>query len=493
MKLKSHSAWSFAVPLLLLLACSAEPVATTPEVSPLVLEPCEVEGVELFCGTYGVWEDRASGQGRRLDLAVVRLPALDPLGGPPVFFFAGGPGQASTTLAPFFARSPFRRQHDVVFVDQRGTAGNHHLDCELWPAVEDSAETTGDDLQRYLDPEFVVEPFVRCRDRLAKHFDLTRYDTRTAVDDFDEVRAALGYDEIFVAGGSYGTRVALTYLERHGDHVRGAVLNGVMPRANSNPLHHARGAQRSFDKLLAACASQEECATHHPDLAADLAAVLDRLDGGPAAVTVDHPLDGSRVEVRLSREAFAEALRGMLYRDASWRRLPALLSRAAAGDLAPFASYAIETNQSLFGNLAYGMLLSVTCAEDLARIDPDSVPAATEGTFYGDHRVRSQLAVCEAWPQRPLDPSWGEAVRSSAPVLMLSGDLDPVTPPHWAEALRESLPNSRHVIVPRTHFVRDACTRDVTAEFLRTADPETLDVGCVGTLEPLILETAASG
>src|SRR5258706_6453634 len=99
------------------------------------LKPCKVAGVEeqLLCGKLSVFENRQTRTGRRIDLNVVVLPALDQRNKEaPLFDLAGGPGIAATSAAVFYSTDlrEYRRHSDVVLVDQRGTGASNPLRCE---------------------------------------------------------------------------------------------------------------------------------------------------------------------------------------------------------------------------------------------------------------------------------------------------------------------------------------------------------------------------
>src|SRR4029079_9540682 len=96
----------------------------------------------------------------------------------------------------------------------------------------------------------------------------------------------------------------------------------------------------------------------------------------------------------------------------------------------------------------YGYYLSLTCAEDLPFIREDEIPAAVQGTFLGDFRIRKQQAACAAWPVPPVDRAFLAPVTSGVPTLLLWGGRDPVTPPGNAERVARTLKNSLQVIMP---------------------------------------------
>ena len=212
------------------------------------LKPCTGYDtpVDAYCGTLKVYENRATRQGRQIDLNIVVLPALRSDAQPdPLFFLAGGPGQGAAKLAKA-VREIFQRvqnDRDIVLVDQRGTGKSNPLDCN----------DDDDSLQAFTQTnEQMLERLKACQ---AKYdADLTLYTTPIAMDDLDDVRAFLGYDKINVYGGSYGTRAALVYMRQHGDRVRAAILDGVAPTNMRLPLYFPRDTQRAFELLAKDCA-----------------------------------------------------------------------------------------------------------------------------------------------------------------------------------------------------------------------------------------------
>ncbi len=444
-----------------------------------------------LCGTWGVFEDRARGAGRRLELRVTVLPATgEEAAEDPLLIFYGGPGSSIfedvAWLPVEFATLHARR--DLVLIDQRGTGGSHLLRCP--PRGSD------DDLQGYLEaipPHAAVEA---CRERLERRADLRLYTTPHAVDDFDEVRAALGYERVNLWGISYGTRVVQVYLRRHPRSVRAAVMLGVVSTDARYPLYHAPYGQRTLDRILAACTADAACAGAFPDPHADLAAVLRRLAAGPVEVEVDHPDPGhdERVTVALSRDVFAETLRSQLYGAGSAVAVPSLLAKAAAGDFTALAQRALEWGRYSQAAFATGMALSVTCSEDVPFITEEDVARQTAGTFLGDYRVRRQRAACAAWPRGELPAAYGERVRSDAPVLIFAGGIDPVTPPKTAADVARHLPGARIVRMSNQGHGpsgEDAmrCMSEAIWGFLEAASAEQVDAACLERVElpPFVL------
>jgi pimeloyl-ACP methyl ester carboxylesterase len=263
------------------------------------LHPCHIGGLseEILCGRLEVFEDREARQGRRISLRFAILPSLAADPEPdPLFMLAGGPGQAATSLAPIAARvfRKIRALREIVLLDLRGTGDSHPLDCHV----------EADRLAGLLRPGLLSDP-VKCLTGLDA--DVRRYSSFDAMEDLDEVREAFGYDRVNLWGGSYGTRAALVYLALHPERVRAAVLDGVAPFSGRFPLHTARDAQASLDRLIEECAGDEACRAAYPSFGAEIEGLLRSLEGSPARVTLRHPRTGREESVTITRDAFASA------------------------------------------------------------------------------------------------------------------------------------------------------------------------------------------
>jgi len=461
----------------------ANPAAGRPDIAPLrsrlslVSRVHPQTGVTISEGTFAVPEDRSSGKGRVIHLAVVVLRAKSATPRPdPLFVFAGGPGSDVTQSQRGYLNAWQQQDRDVVLVSQRGTGGDNRLGCSL--AADDA------NIQGYLDPLFRDDVFKPCLEDLKGKFDLTKYSTFAAADDYNEVRLALGYDRINVTGGSYGTRMALVYMRQHPSTVRTAILNGVLPIANKNPLYHAANFDLAIRALVAECAGDADCRTAVPNLEAEFRAILARLDAKPAAASVTHPATNARVAVMLSKEAFLEALRVAMYSGARNRQVPMLIHRAYEGDFDPFAETGLSSERGLRRQLALGHLLSVTCAEDVDRITEQEIGTIAGPTLAGEGRVRGQRKMCAFWPRSTIPKDYRDPVAVNVPTLLLSGTLDPVTPPRWGEEAASHLPRSLHLVVPGAHGVGGPCLEGIQRRFLDAGTTDKLDVSCAADITP---------
>ncbi len=471
-------------------ACSAADKSGEAKVK---LTSCSVPSLdgEARCGTYEVFENRETRQGRKIPLKIVVLPATGtPREPDPLVYFSGGPGEAATDGAAGLAHAfkALRTHRDIVLVDVRGTGGSAALMCD-----ELSARKGG--VQAFLDSFMPADAVRRCRERLEKEGRrLDLYTSIEATDDVAEMLLALGYPKANLLGGSYGTRAVQVFLARHPDQVRTIILEGVVPSDERMPLFLAQHTQEALDGLFAECAGDAACHGAFPDLPADLAAIAKRLETAPVTVEIEHPTTGEPEPVRLAYPGFAQTVRYMLYVPATAVAIPAYLHAAAQGDFRPLAETAYFFGSGLT-QMSEGFYLSVVCPEDVAFIDRSQVPAAVAGSFMGDFRVRQQLAACAEWPARKLPPSVLEPVRSEVPALLLSGERDPATPAAGAERVASHLPNSLHLVIPDGSHGTDGmagaeCLPEMVTAFIEAGSTRGLDTSCVSRIRraPFLLE-----
>lgn len=456
----------------LTLACGATPLPSAID----RLKPCTVdEGpTDAYCGAYTVFENRETRQGRQIDLRMVVLPALSAESQPdPIFFLAGGPGQGAAEMARVIRDliRPLQTERDIVLVDQRGTGKSHPLTCT---AERDSLAAMNET------DEAGLARLKKCLD--AYDADTRLYTTTIAMDDLDEVRGHLGYDTINIIGGSYGTRAGLVYLRQHGDRVRSIVLDGVAPTNMRLPLFLARDAQRALDKLLEDCEADAGCRAKFPGLAARVPALFARLEKAPAQVRLVHPRTGVAEQVTIDASFVASILHASLYSPLVASLVPELVTRAEADDFQAMLALA-ALNEGAAENMAIGMQLSVLCAEDHPFITPEDAETASAGTVFAKHLLRWRQQACDMWPRGMVAAGYHDPVTSDVPALVLSGDLDPVTPPAWGADAASHLSRSKHVIVSGTgHGVTSTgCGLKMIRAFIKAGSTDAVDASCATT------------
>jgi len=427
------------------------------------------------CGKLAVFENRAIRNGRMIALNIVVLPALSTWPEPdPVFYLAGGPGQAAAKIVTagedmFF--DELRRQRDLIFIDMRGTGDSNGLQCD--------SGTERMQLQSFYSETLDLAKIDACREKLQRTADLKQYNTPTAIDDLEEIRVALGYDEINLYGISYGSQAALEYLRRFSAHVRTATLAGAITPAAKFPLQFARGAENAFRKLFQDCAEDQACSTAYPNLSSDLTSLVESLTKTPARFTVTNPATKTIQPVQLSHDAFVARLSSFLYSRRTSALIPLVINKAAQGNWSPFAQITARSPTPSEFQVYLGAYLSATCAESVPFIDETELTRATMNTFIRDYRTRRHQEVCAHWTRGQIDPAYFDPVQSVVPTLILSGDIDPATPAEFGTMALRSLPNGRQVVLRKTpHNYTSPCAITLTSQFIARASAKELDATC---------------
>jgi len=442
--------------------------------------PCELSSAQTLqtlsaeCAHYEVAENPEAPEGRRIALNLVLIPArIAKPRSDLVVYLAGGPGQSATES--FLQYSPgfqyLLKSRNVLLVDQRGTGGSNRLNCPL--ANEDLEDEA---------PELRLRDLAqRCRDALVSRADLRYYTTLDAIRDLETLRHALGEPQYDLVGASYGTRVALTYLQRHPDSLRSVILDGVVPQDVALGQDHARNLDDGLAKIFAACQNNVECAARFGDPAATLRALRDRLRGQPLHVALPDPRSNAQRDETLSAVGLAGVVRLFSYQPEFAALLPLLIDEAAHGRPQALVAQGLSLSNTFKDAFAHGMELSVLCSEDYGNLRPRPEDAER---LLGNGLIRIFSAQCPVWPTIPTPNDFHKAVVSNKPVLLLSGEWDPVTPPWMAEQAAKTLGNSRHLVAKgRGHTVLwRGCVPKLAATFVETLQPTALDAGCLDVL-----------
>ncbi|MGZ8486332.1 MAG: alpha/beta hydrolase [Candidatus Binatia bacterium] len=432
-----------------------------------------------LCGKHQVYENRAAQTGRKIALNIVILAARNsPAKADPVFYLAGGPGQAAAHIASAGEDAimrELRRERDLVFVDMRGTGDSNGLQCSF--PIDRTA------VQNFFLELFDPVRIQACRGKLEQSADLRYYTTPLGIEDLEEIRSALGYDKINLYCISYGSIAALEYVRRYSDHVRSAVLAGVAAPTAKLPLQFALAAQQAMTRLFHDCAADVVCASAYPNLTDSFDRILNGFKSGTVNFEVVHPESKAIQTVALSHGVFARQVVSLLYSHRTASLLPLIIDSAAKGNWSPYVRILTRSAPAAEFGVFLGAYFSATCAESIPFIDESELERATTGTFLGDYRTRQHQQVCAYWPPGAIDPDYHTPVRAAAPVLMLSGDIDPVTPAEFGARALTSLPNGRQVILRSTpHSYASPCARDQIVAFITNGSAKELDASCAARL-----------
>jgi pimeloyl-ACP methyl ester carboxylesterase len=455
---------------------------------PFRLPPGQVDGKTVECGYLTVPENRsgstsASSPIRTIRLAVAIFHPSDGAAEPdPIIYLMGGPGASALEFlylsfnviyAPILAA-----QRDLIFFDQRGVGlSQPALDCNQ--AWELSLELLDNEMdgKPVSDGEAKVlfhEAYKTCAQELQVVADLTTYNSVSSAADVNDLRIALGYEQINLWGGSYGTRLALGILRDYPKSVRSVVLDSVYPPDVDLNLGTPANLERALTLLFQACRDDPACNTAYPNLRQVFFATAAQLEAAPVASRITDPFTGETHPILMDGDALFGLIFQLLYDTEALPVVPQLIYEANQGNFG--------TINRIFGALigqskisSRGAFFSVQCNEELAfssweklqavLVDyPDTAPYLQKG-ILGE----AGYDVCAFWGASQASPNENKPVSSDIPALVMQGEHDPITPPAWGQQAAETLKNSYFFLFPDVgHGVMGtACGREMTAAFFQ--------------------------
>jgi pimeloyl-ACP methyl ester carboxylesterase len=474
----------------------AEPVATFEEA------PCPFdvpEGAPVECGFVVVPEDHNDPAGPTIRLAVVIVKDQSENHQPdPVILLSGGPGEKTVYNTAALAQllAPVHPNRDLIIFDQRGAGlSEPALECpEVVQAVFDLLDEPDPDvaLQAMFDAVMV------CRDRLVSEgYNLAAYNTVQNAADVDAIRIALGYDQVNLWGGSYGSLLAQATMRDHPQGIRSVAIVSILPLEKSLFVEGSTTTADAVVRLLDACAADEACNSAYPDLQEALFEVIDQLNEEPVPITVTDPSDGQSYDSILTGDEVLGNLVTFLYFTQIIPVLPQAIYDVYNGNYELMTQLS-SIRLSLLGLTSRGMMFSVLCTDDLIGRTPEdllnvmaALPRQLVGSTDPEMAIEyGMFGICKNWLVEEADPWVKEPLVSDIPTLVLSGEFDPVTPPEYGQLVASYLSNSYFFELPGIgHDILGAseCARSITGDFI--ADPtQPPDASCIAQMKGIAFD-----
>jgi pimeloyl-ACP methyl ester carboxylesterase len=456
-----------------------------PAACPFVLPEGVVEGENVDCGYLSVLEDRhALDEGGRLIRLAVAV--FHPPGGAaqpdPVIYLSGGPGASILKMIRWqyeiLSEPVFAARRSLIVFDQRGIGlSRPSLDC---PGFNDLSldlldrQVDGQALDDQQTSNLLLDSLSDCRGELAQVADLSAYNSRASAADVHDLHRALGFNEVNLWGGSYGTRLALEVMRRYPEDLRSVVLDAVYPPDVDLYVEAPANFQRSLTRLFESCAANQVCNEAYPGLEAALFNTVDELNAEPVLRQITNPYTGESHEALISGDALLSLVFQLLYDSKVRYFIPRIIYDVSQGDYnyleKAFGSLLLSSSIS-----SRGMMFSVQCREELPFSSWDEYQKQIElhaqlagmyqGSILGDLIFRG----CEIWDVGTAQPEANQPVVSQVPTLILSGEFDPITPPAWGFRAAESLDNAFPYEFPGIGHgasVADQCPLSMMTAFL---------------------------
>ncbi len=431
-----------------------------------------------FCAPFSVPENRANPDGRKLNLRLALIRSDAPTANRDIaVYLAGGPGQSAIDTWPQMAAAlaPLRRHHHVLLLDQRGTGGSNALTCN---SDDDKSTDHG-----RLDLAKIREHTRECLLAVERRADPRYYTTTVAVEDLEGVRQALGAPQFDLIGVSYGTRVAQQYVMRHPRAARSVVLDSVVPNQRVIGEDFAQNLEAALNAQFSQCTHSPVCAKAFGDPYASLIKLRDQLRAQPQTLDYRDPVTFAPAHRRLDDAGLASLVRLFAYTPETAALLPLSISEGLKGDFSPLAGQEKLLADDLADLSGNAMQLSVVCSEDADLLTPRPQDA---DTVLGTRLIDLLKAACEIWPHGTRPADFHAALKTTTPVLILEGELDPVTPPRYGKQVLEGLSDGRLLVAKGQghNVIGRGCIPKLVADFVDKLDPKELDATCVDDLGP---------
>ncbi|MCA0457534.1 MAG: alpha/beta hydrolase [Chloroflexi bacterium] len=440
-------------------------------------------GHQPECGYLVVPEDRTQADSPTIKIATAIFRSENPDKSPyPLVYLEGGPGGSvleyiSLTFTDRFGE--FIKDRDVIVFDQRGVGRSQPaLDCEeVNAAILDTLDQvmTTDEVLKLSN-----DAIIACANRLRDDgVNLSAYNSVENAADINDMRIALGYDQLDLYGISYGTRLALTVMRDFPEALHSVIIDSINPPQTSYSQVPANY-ERALAMLFSDCAADTDCNTTYPDLEQVFYDTIVQLNENPVTFEVLDPTTQREREVKLDGDGFAGYIFEALYATEILPELPKNIYDIHNGDTR-FLSLWTLLKLSQLDAISTGMNYAVQCTEEMPFDTAEDVTAALEATnplLQGFARRGgidlSQADVCKVWNDTAPNPIENEIVKSDVPTLVVSGDYDPITPPANGEETAANLSNAYFFEFPGTgHGVipSNACATSIAQAFLK--DPNT--------------------
>ncbi len=406
----------------------------------------------------------------------------------------GGPGYPTTeSRADYLALfDPLRAERDVVLMDYRGTGRSGAIDCPR--------------LQRV--PALTIAAIAACGAELGRAAPL--YSAAYAADDLEAILAALGAGPVDLYGDSFGTYFAQVFAVRHPERLRSLTLDGAYPLLGPDLAWYPNYAPAMRNKFDRACERSPACAAVPGSSLEHIAPALKALRARPFdAVANDY--DGRARHFTANAGALATVMFGSAPPAATLRETDAAARAFAAGDRLPLLRLMAEAEAGVDSRdatqdpakFSEGFAVAETCQDapqifDM-RLPPEARRAARDRALaerrrsardsYSPFTIDEYRAMpldytfieqCVGWPAPDAQHPPSHVVPDDAhfpplPVLVLSGELDNMTPMADGAAAAAQLPHARHQIIANGWHVnalpraRSPCGARLVRAFL--ADP----------------------
>jgi len=410
------------------------------------------------CGVLKVPEDYTKPDGREVKLPFIIFKAneSDNKTFPLVVAGGGGPGGAlgiSEENTHTFDESAWVNWYsstidagrDLILIDNRGVGSSvPRLDC--YEVEEVSMASLGKQLTQDDVVKLTKESFGACRKRFVENgIDISQYHLINAARDLEELRTGLAVDQLNIYGVSYGTRIALEFERMYPNSTKALILDGIYPQSvktyENEPRHNSEAMMRVINK----CQEDSDCNGQFGfNLEERLSTFLKQLEENPITVHITSPVDYGPIDVVVTPDVFFDSLYSMMYDEVVISYMPKYMYATFRGNTDYLTELVRDyyVNEIVIDSLDEGAYASYSCFDEIPFTDftaaRDSLKKYPFQHYSNKFAFAMSEAMCEVWDVPVAVATFKEKYSVNAPVLIYSGELDPVTPAELAKYVVES-------------------------------------------------------
>lgn len=472
--------------------------------------PCEYNK-DLQCGTFRVPLDYAKPTGKKITLQLERVkatgPAEEKMG--TIFVNPGGPGGGGQNFSASVARRlgpEVAAKFDFVSFGPRGIGLSAPVKCFAnnkafeanWAHVQEVPLTKGQ-MSDAIDAG--IGEAEACADGGGSI--VGEMSTLNVARDLDEMRKAVGDEQLYYAGYSYGTMLGATYANVFPDRVGRLILDGPVDpdaRANDrveNKRARAEGFEKALRGFLAGCAEsgQEKCAFAAGDVspAQKWAQIRTKLRQGPVQVSPSETITISTVTgtvggAMYGRRNFIDLAVGLedLYqtlfppadeqRTMSKRSVAYFTGASPADPRLDQVPGATTKTGDAYDYTGTDGFFAVNCADSRglprSRSAYPEIASSYERTAPSFGRPEAFSESACGWWQQVQDRYAGPWDKPTNPIMVVGQTYDPATPYSMALRLTADLANAQLLSIDGFgHCSQDSvCAQKATAKYMLTGE-----------------------
>lgn len=445
------------------------------------------------CGFLVVPENRDDPGGRKLHLAVFRVPSTSSAPkSDPIIYLDGGPGAPTVASIAALTEQGINRDREIIFLAYRGTLSSKPtpLVCPDIDTFYQQRVGLGVDNPKTL--QLYLKATSQCRAQLtSKGVDLSAYNTFENAADVADLRTVLRIRQWNVYSHSYGTDLALVYMRLYPQGIRSVTLDGTVPPSVASLGWTWSSLKESFDNVVAACQAQAACRAAYPNFGlAQFVSLVNQLEAHPVSTTVTVP-DVGPVKVTIDGGTLVNWWARASHEAAT---IPMALNQLANGNPQLIADqWATSWYPGTGGKFAWGLAFSVWCSEYVPFQTNQQYMAAALASWPGlplsvlesaTPQLSGLRQACAVWNVPKASDSIRTVTRSTIPTLEISGSFDAQTGAAWGTYAALTLPDSTTVTlagVPHGTYP-NACADDVITSFFD--NPKAPNTSCVASVQP---------